>query len=65
MFPVVDVNPVDQETAFGDIEILGFEFMALPSADNVNRKMFNCIKPFNSFKLEFITKPNDTTVIGK
>lgn len=63
MFPVVDVDPVDQEAAFGDVEVFGFEFVTLPGTDGGSGWVGDGVEAFYTFKMKIVYESYNSTMI--
>lgn len=64
MFPVVDVDPVDQEAAFGDVEVFRFEFVALPGTDGGSVRVGDGVEAFDAIEGEVVDETDSAAVVG-
>lgn len=63
LLPVVDLYPVDQEAAFGDVEVFCFEFMTLPGTDGWGVRMGDGVEAFYIFKMKIVNESYNSTLI--
>ena len=63
LLPVVDLYPVDEEAAFGDVEVLGFEFVALPGTSDVGVWVGDGVEAFYIFKMKIVNESYNSTLI--
>lgn len=62
-FPVVYFDPVEEEAAFGDVEVFGFQFVALPGTYDVSLGMGDGVEAFDFLKIKIIDESNNSTMI--
>ncbi len=64
LLPVVDVDPVDQEAAFGDVEVFCFEFMTLPGTDSGCVRVADGVEAFDAIEGEVVDEADGAAVVG-
>lgn len=64
MFPVVNLDPVDEEAAFGDVEVFGFQFVTLPGTDGVGVRMGDGVEAFDAIEGEVVDEADGAAVVG-
>lgn len=63
MFPIINVDPVDEEAAFGDVEVFRFQFVALPGTDGRGVRMGDGVEAFYTFKMKIVYESYNSTMI--
>lgn len=63
LLPVVYLYPVDEEAAFGDVEVFCFEFVTLPGTDGVCDRVGDCLEALYIFKMKIVNESYNSTLI--
>lgn len=64
LLPVVDVDPVDQETAFGDVEVFSFQFVTLPGTNGGGVWVGDGVEAFDAIEGEVVDETDSAAVVG-